>query len=111
MAQLGLGKQFEHGGGQQVSRRVMEDLERLGVFLGEQAQARILLDGPGEIDDGEGIVGGGIAVDGHRRKLGGQGGVGQARRNGLRDVEGGGALGNLLDAAVGELNFNLSHIG
>ena len=34
----------------------MEDLERLGVLLGEQAEARILLDGPGEIDDREGVI-------------------------------------------------------
>jgi hypothetical protein len=91
----------------------MEDLERLGIFLGEQAELRILLDGPGEIDDYKGIVfdrsGGASAIGVEGRNFGCECGVGQPWRNGLRDVEGGGALGYFSDTAVGELNFYIRH--
>ena len=37
VAQLGLGEEFEHGGGHQVRRRVAINFQRFGVAIGEQA--------------------------------------------------------------------------
>ncbi len=56
MTELGLREKLQHGGGQQVRRRVMKDLERFGILLGEQAKPGILLDGSGEIDHGKAII-------------------------------------------------------
>jgi hypothetical protein len=108
VTELGLWKEFQHGGGKQVRRRVMEDLERLGIFFGEQTKLGILLDGAGEIDDGEAIGFSGCGWA-ERRNFGGQCCVGQTRRNRLRNVEGGGAQGNFSNAAVGELNLDFRH--
>ena len=93
VAEFGLGEKFEHGGGQQVRGRMPVDFERLGIFLGEDAQVGVVVERAGEVDQ--------IAV-----RLGGQGGVGQARADGLGNVERGGAFREFFAAAVGELDMN-----
>ena len=85
VTELGLRKEFQHGGSKQMRRRVMEDLERLGVFLGEEAEARIVLDGEREIDNRKAVIGSDFTCwtfgYGERRKLRGQCSVGKTRRN------------------------------
>ena len=49
VSELGLGKKFKHGGGHEVRRRVPVNLKRLGIAIGEQAQAGVALQRPGEI--------------------------------------------------------------
>ena len=74
-AELGFGKQLEHGGGQQVRGGVAVDLERLGILGGEDLERGVLFDGAGEIEQ--------LAVD-----LGHDGGVGQARADASGDIDG-----------------------
>ena len=50
VAELGLGKEFEHGSRHQVSRRVAIDFQRLGIAVGKQAQLDILLQRAREVD-------------------------------------------------------------
>ena len=93
MAEFGLGEKFEHGGGQQVRGGVAVDFERLGIFLGDDAEVGVGVEGTSEVDQ--------VAVG-----LGGEGGVGQTRADGLGNVERGGALGEFFAAAVGEVYMN-----
>src|SRR5208283_3117660 len=93
VAELGLGKKFEHSRGEQVRGRMAIDFERLGVLLGEDAEVGVLVERPGEVDQ--------IAV-----RFGGKRGVGQTRADGLGNVERGGAARDFLGAAVGELYMN-----
>ncbi len=93
VAKLGLGEKFEHCRRQQVRRRMAEDFERLGIFLGQDAEVGVFLERTGEVDE--------IAVG-----LGDQRGIGQARADGLRDIERGRAFGNVFGAPVGELHMN-----
>ena len=48
-AELGFRKEFEHGGGQQMRRRMAIDLERLRVFGGQDLKLRIVFEGAGQI--------------------------------------------------------------
>src|SRR5207248_2915937 len=51
VAQLGLRKKFEDGGCQQVGGRVAEDLKRLGIFFGQDAQLGIFFNGTLQINE------------------------------------------------------------
>ena len=64
VAQLGLGKQFQHRRRQQMRRRMPVDLQRLRIFLGQNAKIGVFLQRLGQVDQ--------IAV-----RLGDQGGIGQ----------------------------------
>ncbi len=89
VAELGLGKKFEHSRGEQVRGRMPIDFERLRVAVGEDAQVGVFVERPGEVDQ--------VAIG-----LGGESGVGQTRADGLGNVERSGALREFLGAAVGE---------
>ena len=93
MAQLGLGKKFKHGSRQQVRRRMPINFERLGIAVGQYAQVGVFFQRPSEVDK--------IAI-GFRSERG----IGQARSDGLGDVQGSRAFGNFLNAPVGELHVN-----
>ena len=51
MAELGLGKEFEDGGGHEVGGRVAKDFEGFGIALGEQAEFDVGVEWAGEIDE------------------------------------------------------------
>ena len=74
-AQLGFGIQFEHGGGQKMGGGMAVDTERLGILGGEDLQGGVLFDRAGEVVQ--------LSVD-----LGDDGGVGEARADGLGDIDG-----------------------
>ena len=93
MAKLGLGKKFQHSSSQQMSGRMPVDFQSLGIAVGEYAEARIFFQRAGQIDE--------IAVSFRRERR-----LGQARSDGLGDVQGSRALGNFLNAPVGELHVN-----
>ncbi len=103
VAKLGLGKKLEHGRGQQVRRGMPIDFKRLGIPLRDDAQIGVLVERPGEINQ--------IAIRAFlrrrdRSRLGGKGGVGKTRADGLGNVERSGALRDFSNAAVGKLEMN-----
>ncbi len=51
VAELGLGKEFQHRGRHQVRGRVAIDFERFGIAVGEDAQLGILLQRTREVDE------------------------------------------------------------
>ena len=51
VAELGLGKELEHGGGHQVRGRVAIDFQRFGIAIGQDAQLGILLQRTREVDE------------------------------------------------------------
>ena len=51
VAELGLGKEFQHRRGHQVRRRVAINFQRFGIAVGEQAQLDILLQRAREVDE------------------------------------------------------------
>ena len=55
VAELGLGKEFEDGGGHQVRGGVAEDFERFGIALGEQAEFDVAVEGASEVDRAAGL--------------------------------------------------------
>ena len=73
--------------------RVPVNLERLGIFLGQDAKVGIFFERPREIDE--------IAVGLGRKRS-----VRQPLADGLGNIERSRALGNFLDAPVGELHMN-----
>jgi hypothetical protein len=93
VAEFGLGKEFQHGRGEQVRGGMSIDFERLRILLGDDAQIGVRVERPGEVNQ--------IAV-----RLGGKSGVGKTRTDGLGNVECSGALRDFRDATVGELNMN-----
>ena len=97
MSELGLGKKFEHRRGQQMRGRMPVNLERLGIFLVQQAQVGIFFQRTSQVDE--------IAVSlRHQRR------IRQTRADGLGNVERSRALGNFLHAPIGELHMNaVSH--
>src|SRR5258708_37454920 len=76
-----------------MRRRMPVNFQRLGIAILEQAQIGIFFEWLGQVDE--------IAI-GFRDECG----VGEPQADGLRDVERGGACGNFLHAAVGELHMN-----
>ena len=101
VAELGLGKEFEDRGRHEVRGRVAKDFEGFGIALGEQAEFDVAFERASEVDELRVFIRSFGAV-GARLDLRGEGGVGQARADALRDVEGGGSLGYVFDAAVGQ---------
>ena len=97
MSELGLGKEFEYGGGHEVRGRVAEDFKGFGIALGEEAELDVFFDGLRQINEL------GLVAIVARTDFGGECGVGQARADAAGDVEGGGAGGDFFDAAVGQL--------
>ncbi len=96
VSELGLWEKFEHRGRHQVRRRVPVHLQRLGVAVGQDAHFGVLLDGPRQIDE--------LAID-----LRHHGGIGQARRDGPRNLQRRSTARHLLHAAVGQ--FDVDHFG
>ena len=78
------------GGGMAV------DIERLGVLGGEDLKAGVLFERAGEIVE--------LSVD-----LGDDGGVGEARADGLGDIDGTGPRLDGLFAAIGQSNLDVAH--
>ncbi len=66
VAELGLGKEFEHGGGHQVRGRVAIDFQGFGIALGQDAQLGILLQRTREVDQARAVFLAGCAADRHR---------------------------------------------
>ena len=56
VAELGLGKQFEHGSRHEVRRGVAIDLQRLGIALGQDAQLGIALQRTRQVHQASAIV-------------------------------------------------------
>ncbi len=100
VAELGLGKEFEDGGGHEVRGRVAKDFESFGIALGEQAEFDVLVERAREIDKLR------LVAVRSRLDLGSECGVGETRADAVRDIEGGGTGGYLFDAAVGQLYMN-----
>ncbi len=120
-AQLHIGVKLRHRGGQQVRRRMPEDVQRVGILLREDLQLHILFERPAQIEEQtavfRGIHGVGknaglflCAVAAGCVHLGDERGVRQPRRNGPGDFHGRGALGNVFDAAIGKRYVNLFHV-
>ena len=51
VAELGLGKKFEHRCGQQMRGGMPVDFQRLGIPLGQDAQVGVFFQRPGEVDE------------------------------------------------------------
>ncbi len=98
VAELGLGEEFEHGGRQQVRRRMPKNFQGLGIFLSQDAQSGVFFHRTSQIDE--------IAVG-----LGNQRGVGEPLADGFGDIERSAALGDFLHAPVGKLDMNVSAMG
>ena len=93
MAELGFREKLEHSGRQQVRRGMTINFERLGIFVGQDAQICIFLQRTSEVNE--------IAV-----VFCGEGGVRQSRADGLGDLKRGRATRNFLHAPIGELYVN-----
>ena len=119
-AELHVGIEFHHRGGQQMRGGMAEDVERVGIFFGEDLEFDVLLDRTAKVVEQAAIFGGihgvrknagfrlgAVAIGGE--DLGDQRSIGQSRRDGLGDLEGRGALGKVFYAAVGESYVNLIH--
>ena len=122
VAELGFGEELEEGGGHDVGGGVAGDLEGGGVVLLEEFEGYVFVKGRGEAYDsfGGGVVAGihGLfrGFEGGLVRVGGDGGQradagddyggGQARRDAVGDVEGGGAGGDFADGAVGKLDLD-----
>ena len=90
---LRVGEQFLDRVGEQVRRRVADDLEALGVLVGDDRDAGVAVDHVRRVDD--------LAVD-----LAGQRGLGEAGADGRGDVADGDGAVELTDGAVGKLDGN-----
>ena len=119
-AQLHVRVEIHHRGGQQVRRGMPEDVQRVGIFFGENLQLDVLLERTAQIEEQaavfRGIHGVGenaglflCAVSARCRHLGHERGVRKPRRDGLGDVDGRGAPGNVFDAAIGKRYVDLFH--
>ena len=95
-AELRLGIEFQHRGGQQVRGGVAVDFERLGILGGQDLQRGVLFDGAGEIEH--------LAVD-----LGRDRRVRQAGTDAFGDIDGTGLRRDRLFTAVGQSNFDVTH--
>jgi len=95
-AELGFGVELEDGGGEEVSSGVPVDLEGLGILVGQDLEGGVGIEGAGEVPED--------AVD-----AGDDGGFGEARGDGLGDVEGPGAGGDGFLAAVGQGDGETAH--
>ena len=120
VAELGLGKELEDGRGENVRGGVAQDFEGVGIFFCDELEARVGGERRGEIDEARcgrvfgGVhgglrlaVGGGV-LDGarcvrHGREAGGDGGCGEARRDGVGDFERRCARGHLANGPVGQV--------
>jgi hypothetical protein len=89
VGELGVGPEALDGFGHDVRGRVAQHEEGLGIAVGEDGDLVVAGEARGEVDD--------LAVD-----FCGDGGLGQALADRAREVEHGGAVGDLFDAAVGE---------
>jgi hypothetical protein len=96
-AELGLGIQFQHRGGEQVRARMTVDVQRLGVFGGQDLKRAVGGERVREV--------GQLAVD-----LGDHGVVGQPAADGPCDIERRGARSNFLLAPIGQGNGDFAHI-
>src|SRR5690606_16977576 len=92
----GAGKELAHGGGQDVGRRVTQELQRLRVPLGQDRHGGILLDGPVEIAD--------LAVHLH-----GERGPGQPGPDRPGQLPAGGAARQLADTPIRERDAHGAH--
>ena len=90
-AELGLGKQFEDGSGEQVRSGVAVDLQSLWILVGEDFELGVTFERASEVIE--------LAVD-----AGDDRGISQARADGFGDIKGLGSTGNRLLAAVGQRN-------
>ncbi len=88
-AQLGFGKQLEHGEGKQMGRRMAIDFQRFGIAGGEDFQFRVAFERAGQIPK--------FAVYASDDRIGRQ-----ARADFGSDVDGARAAGRGLVAAVGQ---------
>jgi hypothetical protein len=94
---LGVGKQALHGLGQQVRRGVPDDVERIGMLVGDDLERGIALDAERQIDQ--------LAVD-----LAGQRGLGQTGADGGGDTRDVDRAGEFTAAAVGERDVDHGEI-
>ena len=93
VAQLGLGKKLQHRRRQQVRRRMPVHLERLGIFIVQEAKIGIFFEGTSKVDE--------IAVGfGHQSR------IRQSRTDGLRNLQRRRALGNIFNASIRKLHMN-----
>ena len=88
-AELDVGKKLEDGGGKQVRRGVAKNLQRVGIFRGEDGEPGVVIERTREIDE--------LAIG-----AGDEGFAGESVRDVARDFGGGGAGGDLARGAVGQ---------
>ena len=111
-AEFHVGIKLRHGRCQQVRGRMAEDVERVGIFFGQDAKLDVLLQRAAKVVEQATI---GIRINGIRKNaglgvgaitisgvdLGNQRGVGQPRRDGSGDFNGRDPFWKVLHAAVG----------
>ena len=99
-AELHVRKEFEYGGGKQVRGGMAEDLQRLGVFFGEDFEFSVMVERARQVHE---FARRAIANARNER------GAGEARRNFFGDVGGGRAARHLQYGAILERNVNTIH--
>ena len=104
MPQLGLREKLQHGGGQQVCRGVAINLQRLLVFLRQDAQLGVFFQRPSQINQ---LFIRGLPISGKRPRFGHQRGIRQARAYAAGNLQRRRPFGDLLHAAIGQLHFDL----
>ena len=93
VAQLGLGKQFEHGRRQQMRGRMPVNFKRLGIAIGQQAKVGIFFQRLGDVDE--------IAVG-----FGDESGISQTLANGFSDIERGRPFRDFFHTSVRKLDMD-----
>ena len=95
-AELHVGEKFEHGGGQQMRRRMAEHLQRVGILRGEDRERGVALERARKIHQ--------LAIGARDQRF-----LGQAVRNFCGDFGGRGAARALARGAVGQSDLNGFH--
>ena len=95
-AQLHVGKKLEHRRGQQVRRRVAEDLQRVGILRRENRERSVVLERPREVHQ--------LAVGARHQRL-----ARQAVRDLSRDLRGRGAARHFLRGSVRQCDLDGIH--
>ena len=101
-AQLHVGIEFQHGGGEKMRGGVAKHLNRVGILRGEDRKPSVVVERARKVDQLAVLS---ILAIGARD----QGFLGEARRDLAGDFGGGGAAGHLASCAVRQSNLYGSH--
>ena len=98
-AQLHVGVEFEHGGGEQMRGGVAKHLHRVGILRGEDRKLGVVVERARKIDQLSSL-----AIGARDQRF-----LGEARRNLAGDFGGGGAAGHFASCAVRQSDLYGSH--